>query len=121
MTDTIAVPIELIENLKSTYPGTSDLEGSALNKITSLLPKPVNVGDTLTIEQIDALPARSVIVDKDGDVYVAHGSGAARVTDYASEGVRNRGNIVSVAYEPYTLLYIGKPGRGAGVTVDNNW
>jgi hypothetical protein len=109
VTDTIAVPVELIENLKIMYPGTSGFEGSALNKITSLLPKPVKVGDELTLEQIEALPARSVITDKDGDVYVTGSGEAKRVTDYAApDVVRTRGSLFSDSYAPFILQYIGK-------------
>ena len=78
---TVAVPVELLQELKREYPGAIEaVPGGPLSRLVELIPSPPKVGDVLTAEQIAELPAASVMRDEDGDVLVKIGNVVRRVT-----------------------------------------
>jgi len=72
VTDTVSVPVELLQRLKTSYPATAALERTAIHALVNLIPSPPKVGDVLTAERVYDLPPRSTFVDSDDDVYVVY-------------------------------------------------
>lgn len=77
--ETIPVPTEMLVRLKDSirrrtndgWVEEAEITGPIVRELLALIPAPrPKVGDVLTEEQIKALPAHSVLVDEDGDVYV---------------------------------------------------
>lgn len=124
MTDqTVPVPVDLLKRLfdnttltRDVFDGDSvDVRPSGIGAfidIQALIPVPPKAGDVLTdFGQIADLPDTTVIVDRDGDVYVVGNGAATRVTDRLSlsSEVRDRVDLGAFAFSgcgPITVHYV---------------
>lgn len=110
MTDTVAVPVDLIKRLKDNYPYTvRATQSNPVRDIYALLPDPVKVGEPLTEKQIAALPPRSVVVDEDGDLWIVGRDGVTSLVGFNPDGrPRNDGGTAEeLAGYNNTLVHIG--------------
>jgi hypothetical protein len=108
---TVSVPVELLQELKAELPITASSEGSIINRLAALIPEEAKVGDSLTEEQIGALPRRSVIIDQDGDVWVVgNDHNVAMVSAFwdGSMDISTEKYDASLANYTPVLLHIGK-------------
>lgn len=88
---TVAVPVAALERLVKErtlryydYAGALyEVRGDAMADLVALIPDPPKVGDVLTKEQIGTLPPKSVLRDRDGDVWVTTERGPVYLTFYS--------------------------------------
>jgi hypothetical protein len=107
---TITVPVSAIEALRSGRDGLGAYGTTyvAAQSLIDLLPKPFKVGDTVTRENRNDLPLRSVISDKDGDLWVRLDGGYAYLNVDDNERITAEGANSGPAdfYGPFTVVYI---------------
>lgn len=113
MTDqTVSVPVDLLKNLKERYPLNASSMDGPIKALADLIPVVHKVGDVVdgTDTAMAALPPRTVLTDRDGDLVVAFGEGtngspARRITD----GGRQTDAFITSYYAPYTIVYLPEP------------
>jgi hypothetical protein len=88
---TVSVPVELLQALDLSISRTAwttvmpDVPalGEAVKALVALIPAPPKVGDVITKDQIGVLPPKSVLRDRDGDVWVITERGPVYLTVYS--------------------------------------
>jgi hypothetical protein len=113
---TVSVPVELLKNLDLSISRTAwetivpDVPalGEVVKALTALIPAPPKVGDQVTRENRDDLPLRSVISDKDGDLWVRLDGGYAYLNLVGTDRIKEEpvGGGPADFYGPFTVVYI---------------
>lgn len=112
---TIPVPVYLLKEVADGATLVSDyiegpsgtLSGSAalaLKSIVSLIPTPPKVGDTLTAEQVGALPVGALVVDDQEDSWLVRQDG--KVLYFADSDLPENRQYPKTVWGPYTLVYL---------------
>lgn len=78
---TVPVPIDLIQALKTVYPGAADDPDGVIGAIVALAPVLPKVGDVVTAETIAELPRKAAIRDADGDIWFVLDNGKVGFVD----------------------------------------
>lgn len=117
MTETVQVPLDLLNNLKASVRGrTNDgwlqetyVTGKSVDELIALIPDPIKVGDKITGVQFASLPPLSVAIDSDGDVWVRtedeYASLIAKDGDYVTT---EEGTYIASDIGNGTVVHIGR-------------
>lgn len=109
---TVPVPIDLLRALEASIRGTAwdtvqiDAPplGATVQALTDLIPSPPKVGDTLTAEQVGALPVGALVVDDQEDSWLVRPDG--KVLYFADSDILKNRQYPKTVWEPYTLVYL---------------
>jgi hypothetical protein len=111
---TVAVPVAVLQRLRGSFieerpmDNTITARREAVLEVLDYIPAPPKVGDVLTAGQVADLPPKSVLRDRDGDVWVTTVRGPVYLTFYMGEV---QGGSAEDANEPtgYTAVLVSLP------------